>query len=229
MRKREPFLAWPGWALFTQALLLALPVTLWWVFVFHGADWLTGLRSHRVRVHLDAELAMPFVPPFVLAYLSMDIVFIPAPFILRSRREVQALALSVAVVTAVAGLGFLLLPAELAYPSRDPGTWSPLFAVAREMALTYNLVPSLHVALSCLCLAAYATRCGAAGKVLLGIWAGAIALSTLLTHQHHLLDVATGLALAIAGKRFIYDPWRRSPPEGRRLPASPPGDPGPSA
>ena len=107
--------------------------------VYHGADWLTSLRPERVRVHLDAELGMPFVPGFILAYLSLNFVFVPAPFILRGRRELRALALSLAAVTAVAGIGFLLLPAEVAYPRRDPGPWSALFAVAHDLALRYNL------------------------------------------------------------------------------------------
>src|SRR5271166_2671102 len=141
---KEPFLAWPGRALFTRAALLAIPVGAWWVLVYHGANWLTTLSTRRVRVHLDGEEMMPFVPAFILAYLSMDVLFVPAPFILRSRRELDALALSVAVMTAVAGIGFLLFPAELAYPPDSPGTWAPLFAFAREVALPYNLVPSLH-------------------------------------------------------------------------------------
>ena len=62
----------------------------------------------------------------------MNLVFAPAPFILRSRRELEALAVSLAVVTAVAGISFLLLPAELAYPYRDPGSWSALFAFAGD-------------------------------------------------------------------------------------------------
>src|SRR5262249_1077706 len=134
-RPCEPFLAWPGWVLLGQTLLLALSVTLWWVLVYHGANWLTELRSHRIRVHLDAELAMPFLPPFILAYLSIDLVFVPAPFILRSRRELQALALTLAAVIGIAGIGFLLFPAELAYPPCDPGAWFALFALAREMTL----------------------------------------------------------------------------------------------
>ena len=226
--RREPFLAWPGWMLLVQTLVLALPVTLWWVLVYHGANRLTELRSYRVRVHLNAELAMPFVPPFILAYLSLNLVFVLAPFILRSRRELEALALSLVMVTAVAGISFLLFPAELAYPRCDPGAWAGLFVFARKMALSYNLVPSLHVAMSCTCLTAYATRCGVAGKALLSAWATAIALSTLLTHQHHVLDVATGLALAAAGKRFIYDGWRTRAPDRQTPPASPyvgPGQP----
>jgi membrane-associated phospholipid phosphatase len=210
MRPREePFVAWPGWALLGQTLLLALPVTLWWVLVYHGANYLTGLHAHRVRVHLDPELGIPLVPAFVVVYLAQPLVYLPAPFILHSVRELQALALSLVVATAVAGVGFLLVPAELAYPRCDPAAWSALLAFARQIALPYNVAPSLHVAMGCICLAAYATRCGVVGKVLLATLAVAICLSTLFTHQHHLLDVATGLALAAACKRFIYDPWRR--------------------
>jgi hypothetical protein len=228
-RQGEPFLAWPGRALLARTLVLALPVTLWWMLVYHGANWLTGLRPSRVRVHLNAEQGMPFVPPLILAYLSMDLVFMPAPFILRSRRELEALALGLAAVTAVAGVSFLLFPAEPAYPPCDPGAWSAWFTFARAVALPYNLVPSLHVAMGCLCLAVYAGRCGAVGKVCLGTWAAAIALSTLLTHQHHVLDVATGLALAFAGKRFIYDRWRTRPADRQKNPATPCGGPGPLA
>ena len=172
---------------------------------------------------------MPFVPPMILAYLSIDLVFLPAPFILRSRRELEALALSLAAAIAVAGTGFLLVPAELAYPRCDPGAWSGLFALARRRALSYNLVPSLHVAMSGICLAAYGTRCDATGRALLAAWAASIALSTLLTHQHHLLDVTAGLALAVACKRFIYDRWPARPPGTRRPPASPSAGRGPSA
>jgi hypothetical protein len=205
--RRDAFFAWPGWPLVIYALALTIPVTLWWIFVYHGANWVTSVRSSRVRVHLDAELGMPFVPSFILAYLSMDLVFLPAPFILRSRRELRALALGLIVLTTAAGIGFLLLPAELAYPSCDPGAWASLFTFAREVALPYNLVPSLHVAMSCLCLAAYGSHSGSLGKMLLASWTAVIALATLLTHQHHVLDVLTGLILAGAGKRFVYDTW----------------------
>jgi membrane-associated phospholipid phosphatase len=212
---REPFLAWPGWDLLVYTLRVAGVVALWWVVVYHGADHLTGLRAQRVRIHLDHELAMPFVPAFILAYLSLDLVFALAPFILRSRYELQALALTLAAVIAVAGVGFLLIPAQPAYAIQDAGAWTSVFRVARVMSLRYNMVPSLHVTMSFICLAAYGSHCGGSVKWLLGIWGVLIALSTLLTHQHHLLDVATGLILASAGKRFIYDRLRSRSSAGR--------------
>jgi hypothetical protein len=228
-RRDEPFLSWPGWPLFGHALWLALPVMVAWLLVYYGADWLTGVRAYRVRVHLDVELAIPFAPAFVLAYLSMGFVFMPAPLILRSRRELQALALSLLTVTAVAGVGFLAFPAEVAYAEQGAGAWSRLFGTAKALALQYNLVPSLHVTMSCLCLAAYATRSGVTGKIMLTAWGAVIALSTLFTHQHHLLDVATGLALAAAGKRFVYDRRLRLPPDRQTPCPSPSADRAPWA
>jgi membrane-associated phospholipid phosphatase len=227
--RREPFLAWPSRDCLGYSLRLAAVLAAWWVVVYHGADYWTGLRAHRVRVHLDAELAMPFVPAFILAYLSLHLVFVLAPFVLRTRRRLQALVLTLAAVTGVAGLGFLLIPAEPAYSLADAGAWSGLFEVSRMLALRYNMVPSLHVALSGVCLAAYASQRGRVVRSFLGVWLAAIALSTLLTHQHHLIDVITGLILAWAGKVLIYDRWRTRSTEDGTVPASPSGGPGPSA
>lgn len=148
------------------------------------------------------------MPPAILIYLSVNLVFLPAPFVLRSIHELRALALSLAAAIIVAGIGFLLFPAELAYPSADPGSWSGLFTFAQKCSLSYNLLPSLHVAMSFLTLGAYSGHCEIAGKLILGSWAAAIAISTLVTHQHHFLDVVAGLALAAAIKWLIYDRWQ---------------------
>jgi hypothetical protein len=122
--------------------------TLWWVVVYHGADAITGAHGFRVRLHFDSELAIPFVPSALLVYHSLNLVFLPAPFILRSREEFQTLALSLAVVTLVAGIGFLLVPGEVAYAPADPGAWASLYDFSRRIVLRYNLFPSLHVAMS---------------------------------------------------------------------------------
>jgi membrane-associated phospholipid phosphatase len=203
----EPFLGWPGWRLLGEALLLGLAQTLWWLAIYAGADWLTGLRADRTRIHLDMELAIPFVPAFLFVYRSIDLLFLLAPFVLRSRTQIRALALTLWIVTGIAGAGFLLLPAESAYPSQELGAWQALYDWNRHIVLTYNMVPSLHVALSVVVLSAYALRCGTLGKGLLALWGLAIALSTLLTHHHHLLDVVTGFLLGSAGHVLVYRRW----------------------
>ena len=205
MNPRPPFLAWPGRRVLAEAVVLGTAQTLWWVFVYFGADWVTGLRSERVGVHFDAELNMPFVPVFILAYRSLDLQFLIGPFVLRTSAEIRALIQALFGVTGVAGVCFLVLPAELAYaPVVVPEFWSDIFDFNRQIVLRYNMVPSLHVALSTVALAAYGTCRGVWGKALLALWGGVIALSTLLTHQHHVLDVVTGCLLGWAGYRLLY-------------------------
>jgi membrane-associated phospholipid phosphatase len=208
MKPRPRFLAWPGWPLLCEAIVLGTAQAVWWVFVYFGADWVTGLRSDRMRVYFAAELKLPLVPEFLLVYLSLDPLFLIAPFVLRTRAEIRALTIALFGATSVAGVCFLLLPAELAYPAQGiEGFWSDLFALNRQIVLRYNLIPSLHVALSTVTLAAYGTCRGAWGRILLAAWGGLIGLSTLLTHQHHVVDVVTGLLLGWAAYRLLYRRW----------------------
>lgn len=141
------------------------------------------------------------MPSFVVAYMSIYLLFLAVPFVLRSRREAASLAIAQFVTILVGGFGFLLIPARLAYAppgGGELGRWEPLFHLADRMNLDYDLVPSLHVAMSIVCIEAFTRHAGSAGKVALRSWGLVIAASTLLTHQHHLLDVITGYGLALA-------------------------------
>ena len=204
-----PFLAWPGWAHLRYALALSIANTLWFVLVYGGMDALTARRSFRVPVHFPAELAIPFVPAMTLFYMSIYLLFWMAPFVLRTRREFRALVITLAFAIFVGGIGFLLFPADLAFAQpreEELGIWAGMFHLADRMNLTYNLLPSLHVAFAVICVAIFSTRAPVAGKVLLWIWAAMVAASTVLIHQHHLLDVATGWLLALVCVNSVFRP-----------------------
>jgi membrane-associated phospholipid phosphatase len=208
MERAVPFLAWPGWAHLRYAALLSIANTLWFVLVYGGMDALTARRTFRVPVHFPAELAIPFVPAMTLFYMSIYLLFWMAPFVLRTRRKFRALVITLAIAIFCGGIGFLLLPADLAFaPPReeDLGIWSALFHFADKLNLTYNLLPSLHVAFAVICIAIFSARAPVAGKVLLWFWAAMVAASTVLIHQHHLLDVATGWLLALVCVNSIFD------------------------
>lgn len=208
----EPFIAWPSWAHLRFTILLSVVNTLWFVLVFGGADYLTARRSFRVPVHFAAELSIPLVPAMSLIYMSIYLLFLSAPFILRTRQEIRALVGTLAFLILCGGIGFLLFPAELAFetPQNDTlGMWAGLYHFADKLNLTYNLLPSLHVALSVACVSAFCSRASRMGRALLWLWAGTIAASTVLIHQHHVLDVATGWLLAIACTKFVF--YRTSP------------------
>jgi membrane-associated phospholipid phosphatase len=73
------------------------------------------------------------------------------------------------------------------------------------------LIPSLHVAMFVTTAGAYAHQSGRVGRIVLGLWATAVVASTVLTHQHHLIDAIAGLALGLAGARIAGQEPRRSP------------------
>jgi membrane-associated phospholipid phosphatase len=205
--KREPFLAWPGWPHLAYAGLLSLANALWFLAVYGGADFLTSRRGFRVPVHFAAELSIPFVPWMTIFYMSLYGLFILAPFILRTRREFAAAVLTMAVAIAVSGAAFLLFPAELAFaPVRDEqlGIWAGIYHVADDLNLTYNLLPSLHVAFAVICAAIFSSRAPGPIQAALWLWAFLIAASTVLTHQHHVLDVVTGWLLAVVCVRTVF-------------------------
>jgi membrane-associated phospholipid phosphatase len=204
--------------LFGLALLLGAGQTLWFALIFSGADWVTERRSLRVRLHLDFELAIPFVPAAVLGYLSIYPLFWMGPFVLRRHQELCAWVGTLAVATLCAGIVFLVFPGELLFPpSGDMGDWSTLVGFAKRLALRHNLMPSLHVTLSAVCVLVFAARAGPVGKVLLWSWSLVIAGSTLLLHQHYLVDVAAGYALGWACVRWVYN-RAASLPAGKELP-----------
>jgi membrane-associated phospholipid phosphatase len=207
-RGRQP----SAWSHFGFAVLLALLVFLVFWIVYGGTDYLSTGRTLR-RVHFDFELLIPFVPAMTLAYISMNGLFLLAPFLLRTPRELAALAASLVAAILIAGIGFLLWPAEPAFPQpKDSGIWADLFHTADRLNLRYNMAPSLHVALSVATVAILARGRGKPMAVSLCFWGVLICVSTVLVHQHHLIDIATGAALGIAVDRMVY---RRMMPPAR--------------
>jgi len=203
-----PFLAWPGWKHLRYVALLSLANTAWFLLVYGGMDALTAHRGLRVPVHFPAELRIPLVPAMTVFYMSLYLLFLMAPFVLRTRREFRAVVWTLAVVIACAGVGFLAFPAQLAFaPPReaDLGRWAGLFHLADRLNLTYNLLPSLHVAMGVVCVAVFSPRASKGIRIVLWSWVALLAAATVLTHQHHVLDVVTGWLLAIACVKTVFD------------------------
>jgi membrane-associated phospholipid phosphatase len=213
MTTGPPFWHRPTWSYLRYAVVLSVVGCVWFELIFAGANWLTAQRSYRVRLHCEAELQVPFVPAAVVPYLSLNVLFIMGPFVLRTRRELTAIVVSLAVVIGIAGIGFLLFPADNLFPPPgEMGVWSPAIRFAKWLALEYNLAPSLHVALATLCVVVYSRQAPPFGQIALWLWAGAIGLSAWLLHQHYVVDIVTGYLLAFVGIRFVYDRLLQTPP-----------------
>jgi membrane-associated phospholipid phosphatase len=161
-------------------------------------------------------LAIPFVAPAVVVYLSLFPMLWLAPFALPTRGELRTFARAIAWMIVVAGIGFLALPSEPAHSvARIDGPIGSVFRFADAINLRYNMLPSLHVAMAMGCAAFYSAHGRGRAKLFWWTWSAAIAVSTLLTHQHHVVDVVTGVALGVGistilGRRSLVTPFPAS-------------------
>jgi membrane-associated phospholipid phosphatase len=190
------------WVFFRDGAL----VSALWFAVYGGANWLAGLHGYRVRLWTDLELSIPFVPAAAAVYLSIFPMFWVAPFALHTTCQLQSLAKALAWSITIAGIGFVLLPSGHAHTIESPsGFFGTLFWIADQVNMSYNYLPSLHVAMSVVCAYAYSWAASRlAVKLFYWVWAGAIGVSTLLAHQHYLADVVTGGALGyLVASRII--------------------------
>jgi membrane-associated phospholipid phosphatase len=202
------FWGWPDLPTLRTFVWAGLGGACWFALIFGGSDFVTSHRTLRVAIHFETERRIPFVPAAVWVYMTIYALVLMAPFVLRSPQRLIALAATHATVVLVAGIGFLLFPADLAYQSTiapaEGGATAGLYRFADWLNLDYNLLPSLHVALSVTCVAAYAPHARRFGRVILWSWAIAVALSTIFTHFHHVLDALSGFMLGLAGARVVY-------------------------
>ncbi|MEM7179295.1 MAG: phosphatase PAP2 family protein [Spirochaetota bacterium] len=187
--------------------------------IYGFTSYITSLHAYRWKIHFAFELHIPFLPTFSLVYLSMFAMFLFAPMILPSEREIFAFFLVLCLATAIAGLFFLAFPVVSGFPKRKPYGWAKhFFFLADTMNLNYNMLPSLHVTFAYTTAAVYAQYVNLYQNCFFCIWATLVAISTLLIHEHHLLDIFTACILStflvkISYARYnqqkFFDTWKK--------------------
>jgi len=176
----------------TSALLSLL-----FLAVYGSLNWLSSQRSDVGTLYFEWERHIPFVPWMIVPYMSIDLFFIGAPFLCSNRAELRALSRRIIFAIVVAGLCFLLFPLRFAFERPHAEGWlGVVFDWFRSMDQPYNLLPSLHIALRTILAAIYVRHTRGLLRIVSHVWFSLVGISTVLTYQHHVLDVVGGFALA---------------------------------
>src|SRR5262249_31674539 len=93
-----------------QAFAASVGLSILFLVIYGGCNWITARRANVPTFYFEWERAIPFVPFFILPYMSIDLFFVAAPFLCRTGRELSVLAKRIAFVIVVAGICFLLFP-----------------------------------------------------------------------------------------------------------------------
>jgi membrane-associated phospholipid phosphatase len=175
------------------------------VLIYGSCNWITSQRTDLLSLYFEWERSIPFVPGLVWVYLSLFIIVLLPLFALREP-ELQVLGRRLALATAISGVVFLLLPAQLGFerPAPVPGH-EVAFGVIYLLDLPHNLVPSLHISCSGLILKSVHAVSPSWMRRLIQAWFLLICAAVVLVHQHHVLDVLGGLLVAYAVTVAVRD------------------------
>ena len=181
----------------SKALAASIALSILFLIVYGGCNWITARRANVGTLFFWWEIAIPFVPFFILPYMSIDLFFVAAPFLCRTNRELSIFIKRITAAILIAGACFLIFPRRFAFPRPHAEGWlGAIFDWFRGMDAPFNLLPSLHAALMLILVGIYLRHTRGIVRLTIIVWFILIALSPLLTYQHHLIDIAGGFVLA---------------------------------
>jgi protein-tyrosine phosphatase len=176
------------WMLFMGALFFLL---------YGAANHFAHLSGPHPSLPMAWEREIPFVPAFIVPYMSSDLLFCAAFFMPYSRFELRVLAARVLFIVAVSVFCFLLFPLQFGFEKPDTDSFAWLFGLLRA-DLPYNQLPSLHIGFAVVLWASMRKYlANPLFKALLAGWFWLVVLSTLLVYQHHFIDLPTGAAVGL--------------------------------
>jgi fatty acid desaturase len=197
-------------ALTVNLFLTAIMTFVFWIIYIAG-DALHAAAIWRGDLTTALDRMIPFYPAAAAIYLLVTPMLMAAPFVFRTPERLLPFGVAIIVELLVALAIYYVFPTEVAAPPYDPsGVIGSLMWLASAISRHGNNLPSLHVALSASAALGYAPLVTRGPRIAAFGLAGAIAVSTLLTHQHVVADVGGGLALAALGMGLVYPRAQRA-------------------
>lgn len=108
------------------------------------------------------------------------------------------------IASLIGGGVFFCLPSEIGFVERtDAGYWQPGYDFLYAIDDRFNAVPSFHVIYTASILLAFIDVASPRLRIAYVAWLILVCASTVLTHRHHLIDVISGLAIALAVRALL--------------------------
>lgn len=181
-----------------RLVILALTL-LSWLAIYFSVNRLQVAPHKRINLVMALDKRIPFVPQLALIYFSTYI-FVIQPFIILSEaRQFYWMLVSFGSITVIASLIHAIVPSKIErneIRAKD-GLSGKLINLFQKTCKPYGNFPSMHVALSVPVVGINFIVYGSTVGSITLIWAILIALSTLFTKQHYILDVLAGMIAGI--------------------------------
>jgi membrane-associated phospholipid phosphatase len=214
-------ISWSGVkALMTRPQPVTIPMVL--LFALIPCYILVGMAVHGRPATVPAiwiDRALPLRPEWSLVYLSLFLAALLPVFVIHQQEHVHRTILAFLAAWLIGLACFLLFPTVSSRPKPPLGEgfndW--LLRAIYSSDVKYNCLPSLHVAQVYIAALSCNIVHRGVGRAAL-VWATLVAVSTLFTKQHYVLDVITGFLLGAGCYWAFLRDFRREaiPPLDRR-------------
>ena len=187
---------------FRTRLWNAIAITLYAALTYGVTNGIASARGTERCIALPWEHSLPFVTWLIVPYLLVDVVMALTALWTTSYEQLRTFRTRILWSFGIGNLIFLIFPLRCDFPRTIPDDWTaPLFHLLHFSDLPYNQAPSAHIYEAMILTPVYWTRFPHpfARAVFLAIILPGSA-GTVLTYQHHVLDVVTG---AVFGLLFM--------------------------
>jgi len=186
-------------------------LSLFFCLTYTFANAVSSRRSDVHSIVIGWERHIPFLAWSIIPYCSIDVFYVWAVFVCRTKHELDVYVRRVVTAQIVAITCFLLCPLKFTFARpATHGLPRLLFAALTSFDRPFNQAPSLHIALLVILWCLYEKHVPRVARWPLLVWLVLIGVSVLTTYQHHLFDVPTGALLGL----FCVRLW----PDGRQAP-----------
>jgi len=178
------------------------------IICYLAANDYAARAALRYEFYFSWEQQIPFIPAWIIVYLSIFLWFWTPLFALE-QAAITRFSRAFLLTTLIASVMFFLFPAEPLFDrSLHHVEHSVVYRLVYWMDKPHNLFPSLHIAYITLFLAVF-SREKSPCLLLYYIWAALMMVSVLLTHQHGVVDIVGGIGLGLLVFFSYYDLARR--------------------
>ena len=160
-------------------------------------------QIHNLATPFDSMI--PFIPAMIVPYSWSLVLFVVSFFLVRTSIQLSLLTYRLILATIFACLIFYFYPARFSFSRPIPDDWTQFgYQFLQLVDKPFNQLPSLHVSYAMLLgvslwdvVASKKRWSSMLYRLLLVGICTLVALSTVLTYQHHLLDIFGGAVLAV--------------------------------
>lgn len=173
--------------------------SLLFVFLYKASEIYSKGLNNIPSVYMKWEKSIPFIPIFIIPYMTSGILFAISFFIFNDEKKLITYSKKTATLTILSVILFFIFPLQFGFkkPEVNNFFYKILFKSLAMFDSNFNQCPSLHVSYSFMYIYIFFKELKTKIKYFICIWSFLISISVLFVYQHHFIDYIGGLIMFI--------------------------------